>query len=47
MIYMSEDHQPTATYCPDCEAYFDENEEGFEWEECIECGSPNVFEVNA
>lgn len=36
-----------ATYCPDCGQTFFEGEEGFDWEECFECGSGGVFEVQA
>lgn len=36
-----------ATYCPDCGATFCEGEEGFDQDECFECGEANCFEVNA
>lgn len=36
-----------ATYCPDCEATFFENEEGYDRDECFECGEGNCYEVNA
>ena len=42
-----EDLQEWATYCPDCEAMYFSDEEGYEWEECIECGECNCFEVPA
>lgn len=42
-----DDRADYATYCPDCDAQFYEDEEGFDWEQCIECGSSNVYEVPA
>ncbi len=46
-IVYDDERQSYATHCPDCGAYFFEDEEGFDQEECIECGEPNCFEVNA
>lgn|ERR1039458_1128835 len=36
-----------ATYCPDCEATFNEGEEGYDQDECFECGETNCYEINA
>lgn len=41
------DDNQYATYCPDCDAMFFEGDEGFDYEICIECDSPNVYEVPA
>lgn len=42
-----EDVYDYATYCPDCDAIFYQGDEGWDYDECIECGSPNVYEVGA
>lgn len=34
-----------ATYCPECDFIAGPDEEGFDYEECLECGSPDVYEV--
>lgn len=36
-----------AMYCPDCEVLIFEDEDGFDAEECIECGECNLYEVPA
>ena len=33
------------TYCPDCHAQYGPDEDGYDWEECIECGEGNCFEI--
>lgn len=30
------------TYCHDCQAYIPEWEEGYDYGECIECGSQDI-----
>lgn len=44
---IDDDEANYTTHCPDCGACFFEDEEGFEQDECIECGETNCFEVNA
>lgn len=36
-----------ATYCPECQAMFFDGDEGFDYENCLECGSDAVYEVPA
>lgn len=40
-----DEEESTGTYCPDCGVIIGPEEDGFEYEECIECGSPDVFQV--
>jgi hypothetical protein len=42
-----DERQAYATFCPDCGAIFNDDEDGFDQEECIECGESNCYEVNA
>ena len=35
----------TVTYCPDCHAQYGPEEEGFGWDECIECGGGECFDL--
>lgn len=43
---VTEEEENSATYCFDCSAIFVFGEEGYSFEECLECGESNCFEIN-